>query len=147
MKRIGPNPIAFFNSIKNNNNYIMEATLQTLTIQLAHAKNLENSAKASRIQAEEAIIALMTDLKEKGSKTIDAGNGLSVTITTGLTYKVDFVALERALPDLVESLAICKETYSLNNKLYENLNGEDRAKASACVTVTPKKISVTLKVK
>ncbi len=126
----------------------MEPTLQELAAQLAHAKHAESTAKDQRIQAEEAIISLLaSDLKERGATTKDAGNGLSVTVTTGLNYKVDFDKLAHDAPELSDFLISSKITHTLDVKRYEQLTDSDKAKAVACVSVTPKKTSVALKVK
>lgn len=126
----------------------MEPTLQELAAQLAHAKHAESTAKDQRIQAEEAIISLLSsDLKERGATTKDAGNGLSVTVTTGLNYKVDFDKLASDAPELSDFLISSKVVHALDVKAYESLTDSDKAKAVACVSVTPKKTSVALKVK
>ena len=124
----------------------MKPTLADLTSTLSHAKVAEANAKATRIQAEEAIIAFFPSLKEKGSTTTDAGNGLSVTLTTGLTYKCDLKALYAENEEIACAVAKAQPE-KLDEKAYEHLSPEHKAIASKFVTVTPKKVSVTLKVK
>ncbi len=132
-----------------------QETLCNLTSQLADARTEEAAAKAKRIQAEEAIVALL-DPGEKSTITVDPGNGLKVTIKTELGYKADVDAIRVIDSDLL------KETikWELDVKAYEALRDrkgpyvsmpemEARAlfdRVSEHVTVTPKKPAVTLKV-
>ncbi|HWL54295.1 MAG TPA: hypothetical protein VNQ90_17780 [Chthoniobacteraceae bacterium] len=121
-----------------------EEKLRELTSQLADARAEEAAAKAKRIQAEEAIVALL-DPGERSTVTVDPGNGLKVTIKTDLSYKADIDAIEVIDSDLVK-VTTKKE---LDTKAYEALREQNTAlfdHISEYVTVTPKKPAVTLKV-
>lgn len=124
----------------------MNDQIKELSTQLAHARNAEALARSQRIQTEEAIIAQLTDLKEKGSKTIDCENGLALTVTTGFTYKADLDGLANEDGTLACMLAK-PQPDKLDEKVYENLLPEHMAIASRFVEVKPKKVSVALKVK
>lgn len=118
--------------------------LKSLLVDLAAARTDESEAKKRRIQAEEAIVALL-DPGEKSTITVDPGNGLKVTVKTELGYKADVNAIERIDSDLIN--AVTKK--ELNVKAYEALRTADPgafARVSEHVTVTPKKPAVTLKV-
>jgi hypothetical protein len=122
----------------------MNEKIKELSAMLATARSEESAANKRRVQLEEAIIAQLPDLKEKGSRSIDCENGLSLTITTGLTYKADF---DRMPEELACKLVKEKVTYALDEKAYEALEGEERATAMQFIEVKPKKTSVSLKVK
>lgn len=131
--------------------------LKSLTVDLAAARNDEAEAKKRRIQAEEAIVALL-DPGDKSTITIDPGNGLKVTVKTELGYKADIDEILKIDSDLIK--ATVKQ--ELDVKAYEELrerkgrfaplsmsaeNAERLfARISEHVTVSPKKPSVSLKV-
>jgi len=71
--------------------------LQELTAQLAEARTEESKAKDRRIHAEEAIVALLHP-GEKGTITVDPGNGLKVTVKTELGYKAEVDPLRLSIP-------------------------------------------------
>jgi len=118
---------------------------------LADAKREEGTAKKKRISCEEQIAALI-ETADNGSKTVDAGDGLKVTVKRALGYAVDVDAI-RSL-DLPEGVIPLKLTdpveamYVFDQKAYENIveNHPDvAAKLADCITSKPRKVSVTLK--
>ena len=127
------------------------ATLNELAKNLFDAKRTEDAAKKARITAEEAI-ALLVETDDNGSKTVDAGEGLKVTVKRAMAYEADVEAI-RAL-DIPEDLlpvelhpAIPAE-YGFDEKGYEWLRKERPdvfAKVAEHVTATPRKVSVSLK--
>jgi hypothetical protein len=127
-------------------------SLEVLAGQLAEAKRQENAAKAKRIETEEAIAALV-ETADNGSKTVDAGNGMKVTVKRELGYTADVEAI-RALPIPGEVMPLKltdpkPATFVFDKKAYENVveNHPDvAAKLADCVTVKPRKVNVTLKI-
>ena len=116
--------------------------IDTLALHLVNARADEAQAKQIRIDAEEAIIA-QYDTAESGSQTIKTGNGLKLTLKTGLNYKVG--GMENIPNDLR------KETVkvTLDEKAYEALRESDPMefdRVAQFVTTTPKKAAVTVAV-
>lgn len=125
-------------------------TLYDLAHNLFAAKRAEDAAKKLRIDAEEAIAALV-ETKCNGSKTVDAGD-LKVVVKRGMSYTANVDAI-RAL-NLPKDMVPLTETppvpagWALDEKGYEWLreNKPDLfAKVAAFVEAKPKKVSVTLK--
>lgn len=115
--------------------------LEALAIALANAKDVENQAKAARIEAEEALANAIGG-KDNGSTSVKCGR-ISVTVKRGYNYKVeDIKNFSIEFPQLV------KQKFELNSSAYEQerLEDSDVFKAAAMyVTATPAKTSVTLK--
>jgi len=126
----------------------MNEQLAILVGHLYDAKRIEDSAKADRIAAEEAIAALV-ETPENGSKTVDAGNGVKVTVKRALGYKADVEALRGLdLPEDALPLKLVPASYEFDTKKYENIRDHRPDIASALaqhVTTVPRKVSVTLK--
>lgn len=124
-------------------------TINELARKLYHAKRAESNAKDVRIGAEEAIIALIPVDSEAGSKTVDAGNGMRVTIKRGLTFKADVDAIRNLDLDGVDlPLTHTPSTYTFDKKAYAALKAcrpAVFAKLAEHVTVTPAKTAVTIK--
>lgn len=117
----------------------VNSDIDSLLADLALAKTNEENAKRHRIAAEEKILEQF-DLSDKERKTVKGTNGLTVTMQTGLTYKLD--------KDFPENMPI-KITKKLDEKEYEFIRAENPkvfAELSQYVTVSQKKPSVTLKV-
>jgi hypothetical protein len=137
--------------------------IETLAQELYDAKRAEDAATAARISVEERIAALI-ETGDNGSKTVEAG-ALKVTVKRALSYKADlenmrliagapikFVPAKAALDDkafekLRESNPALFATV-LDEKAYEKLRTSDPAlfaTVAEFVTVTPRKVSVELK--
>jgi hypothetical protein len=125
-------------------------TLSILYNDLAHAKQAEARSTALRIAAEEKIVALVTG-PDTGQRTITLTDGRKITVKRGLNYRVDVQSLvktHRLLGIPCPAPVKQKTTYELDAKGYEYYR-ENYPQAftaiSEFVTVTPKKIAVTLK--
>lgn len=123
-------------------------TLSELTGKLFDAKRREDAAKAERIEAEEQIAALV-ETPENGSKTVDAGNGIKVTVKRAIGYKADVDAIRAlGLDDDCMPVKLVPASYAFDEKAYELIRAArpDVAAALAdCVVATPRKVSVTMK--
>jgi len=124
-------------------------TLNTLARKLFHAKQAEANAKKVRIEAEEAIGNLVAISGDSGSRTVDAGDGLKLTVKRSMNYKADVDAIrELGMAEGVCPVMLVPATYAFDKKAYENIreNHPDLASQLAgCITATPAKIAVTLK--
>jgi len=124
-------------------------TLNELAQELYSAKMAEKTAKGDRIAIEQEIAGQVTIDGDKGSKTVDADNGLRLTVTRKINYKADVDAM-RAL-DLPEGVIPVKHipaSWAFDATAYENIreNHPDVAgRLADCVTATPAKVSVMLK--
>jgi len=123
--------------------------LNTLACQLYHAKQAESNAKKVRIAAEIAIAALVPIEGDSGSRTVDAGDGIKVTVKQGTNYKVDIAAIRMLdLPEGVSPVKFIPSDYAFDRVAYENIreNHPDvLTKLAGCVTATPAKVAVTLR--
>lgn len=116
--------------------------IEKLAIALANAKDVENNARAARIEAEEALAAAIGG-KETGSTTVHVGR-FGITVKRGFNYRIDTPKLfAERYPDFVrvsERVEVNARTYELqreaNTELYREM--------SQHVTVTPKKVGVEL---
>lgn len=115
--------------------------LEKLATALYDAKKVEEGAREARVALEEEIAALV-ETPDNGSKTVTAG-ALKVTVKRGFSYKADVQAilgLGLADPPL-------KTKIELHEKAYEEIREKDSglfAKLSKFVTVTPRKVAVSL---
>lgn len=122
--------------------------LEILAGKLAAAKREEDEAKSRRIQIEEEI-AGQIETAENGSKTVKAG-GLTITVKRALSYKADVNAI-RGLDIPAENLPLklTPSKWEFDKKEYERVISDhpDMAvKLAEFVTVTPLKVSVSLKI-
>ena len=120
-------------------------TINELAGRLFDAKREEEEAKQARIYVEEQIAALV-ETPESGSKTVDAGNGLKLTVKRSLNYKADMDGII-TLDGMVANLPI-KTKREFDAKAYEEIrekSPKDFALLAKHVSVTPAKTSVTLK--
>lgn len=115
--------------------------LEELAIALANAKDVEANAKQARIIAEERLADAIGG-KDNGSTSVKCGR-IGVTVKRGYNYKIDEPAkFASEHPDFVRT------KYELYTRGYETArqdNPELFAELAAHVTVTPKKVSVELK--
>jgi hypothetical protein len=125
-------------------------SLEELATKLYDAKKAEEAAKKSRIEAEDAIAAIVEG-PENGSKTVKAGDSLKVTVKRGKSYKADLDAIRNLdIPDILMPVDLTDPVpagFAFNEKKYELLaeqHPETFAAIAQFVTVTPKKTSVTL---
>jgi hypothetical protein len=114
--------------------------IEARVAELYNAKKAEEQAKKARVEAEEAVAAALGG-PENGSRTFTTGT-LKVTIKRGFNYKVsDMEAFKMAYPALVKT-TIKDE---LDAKAYELAIASGPTDATEFVSVTPKKVSVELK--
>ena len=124
-------------------------TLSELAKNLFDAKRVEEKAKAHRIDCETAI-ALLVETGERESKTVDCGEGLKLTVKRGLIYKTDVDAVRgiEAPTGADIPLKLTPAKYELAEAPYEKLRTTFPAyfaEIAKHVTVTPRKVSVELK--
>ena len=130
------------------------SNLEQLATELYEAKKAEESAKARRIEVEEAIAA-QVETGDNGSKTVNAG-ALKLTVKRGMIYKANVDAIREigetempngtALP--LKFVPPQPATYEFDEKAYESLRSaapEAFAKLARFVTAKPRKVSVELK--
>lgn len=115
--------------------------LEELAIALANAKDVERNAKEARAKAEEALAEAIGG-KDNGSTSVQCGR-VGVTVKRGYNYRIDEPTLfANAHPDFVRT------KIELDARAYEGVrdgNPELFAELAEHVTVTPKKVSVELK--
>lgn len=117
--------------------------IETLAQELYDAKRAEDAASAARIAIEERIAALV-ETGDNGSKTVEAG-ALKVTVKRALSYKCDLENL-RLIAGAPVKFVPAKP--ALDEKAYEKLRETNHslfAQVAQFVTVTPRKVSVELK--
>ena len=127
------------------------SNLNELAKKLFDARRIEADAKKTRIECEEAIAELV-ETGDNGSKTVDAGEGLKVTVKRALGYKADVEAIRRLdIADEVKPLKLTDPvpaSYVFDEKAYEDLKDTHPdvfATIAKAVEVVPRKVSVSLK--
>lgn len=115
--------------------------LEQLAIALANAKDVEANAKRARVEAEEALAAAIGG-KDVGSTSVQCGR-IGATVKRGWNYRIDEpIVFAKEHPDFV------KTRIELRDSAYEKVRESNPAlfaELSQHVTVTPKKVSVELK--
>lgn len=129
--------------------------LGELCTALYDAKKAEDAANAKRIEIEEQIAALV-ETGDNGSKTVDAENGLKVTVKRAMIYKANVEAIrdigDTALPAGValplKFVPPQPAGYEFDEKAYEKMR-ETAPNAWAMIAkhveAKPRKVSVALK--
>ncbi len=128
-----------------------EGLLAIFSSQLVKAKAAEETAKAARIALEEKIAKLIPS-PETGQKTVKLPDGTKLTVKRGLIYKADVqdirdVFSDEAIPDTMFPPISRKVEEKLDVKGYEWYRKnypQIFLELSEFVTVTPKKIAVTV---
>ena len=117
---------------------------------LAAAKMIEELARSKRIEAEEAIAALIPS-KETGQATVKFDDGSSITVKRGLSYKTDFEKMEKKCLELGCYAPIKHKTTteldSVNYELYRINDPENFHALSEFISATPKKVAVSMRAK
>jgi len=126
-------------------------SLNSLVIKLHDAKQKESAAKDVRVDLENQIAAHV-DTPDNGSRTVEAGNGIKVTVKRAIGYKADVDAIRASdIPDVVKPLNLTDPKpaeYVFDPKKYEALRAHHpdlAAKLADCVVATPRKPSVSMK--
>ncbi len=120
--------------------------LTELAGKLYDAKRREDAAKKDRIEIENEI-ANQVSTPENGSRTVDAGDGIKITVKRAIGYKADVDAI-RSLDVPNAPLTHVPAAWAFDPKAYEKLEKDDPAtfqKLVAFVETTPRKPSVTIK--
>jgi len=124
------------------------ANFLCLIANLRKAKETEEQAKKNRINLEE-LVAKLVPTSETESKTVVASDGTKVTVKRGLSYKADLDGIGYACNEAKLAIPITsKTTHVLDVAGYEWYKTNDPAffsQLAQYVTVTPRKVSVTLK--
>ena len=125
------------------------STLEYLVRHLILAKKQEDTIKCTRIALEEKIAALVPG-PERGQITVSVTENVKITVERGFNYKADCQAIANIFRDLPDAHVPIKHktTHELDVAGYEWYRENDSATAellSKCITVTPKKTSVSVK--
>jgi len=127
--------------------------LERLAVELSNAKVAEAKAKETRIECETEICKLV-ETEDVGSKTVQAGERMKITVKRGISYKPDMEALLELRDIKLPIISTPEETVvvpahdDFDKKLYEKMlkDPPDRfAKVLDCITVNQLKPSVTIK--
>lgn len=121
--------------------------LRDLIDDLHDVKSMEAKYRAERIEIEEKIADLIPG-PERGQRTVSVDH-YKVTVERGFNYKADCTAIESVMINPLSPPPIkVKTTRELDiagYEWYKEQNPDVFAVISQYVTVTPKKISVTIK--
>ncbi len=127
----------------------METQLNALAKNLHTAKRAEAKAKADRIAIEEQISNLVPVEGGRGSKTVDAGEGMKITVKYGFSYKAEVEAIRNLdIPEEVMPVKFKPSAWEFDKTAYEKVRQShpDIAKKLAeFVVATPAKVGVTIK--
>lgn len=130
-------------------------TLSELVLCLGTAKAREELARAERIKVEEQI-AILVPGPDEGSKTVKLEDGTKVTVERGFNYKPDISALEKVFDNADDTdgrrfvplkTKTTRELDLPGYRWFRDNDPEGFAMLAQHVVATPKKVSVTLKVK
>lgn len=122
-----------------------KTTISNLCYLLIQAKAGEEFAKRERIVIEEKIAALVPT-KDSGQKTVTLEDGSKVTVKRGFNYRADIDGIMKSLKGTQHAPPI-KTKYELDicgYEWYRKNRPESFVYLSEFVTVTPKKVAVTL---
>jgi len=122
-------------------------SLETAVQSLLILKRAEEEARKERIASEE-IVASMIPCPEQGSKTVTLEDGTKITVTRGYNYSAECQEIQNYLGPLAPVKT--KTVVELDVKGYEwfrENRPEEFKWLFGNVTATPKKTSVSVKVK
>ena len=122
--------------------------LTELADKLFITKRAEDAAKKERILIEEEI-AKLVETGDNGSKTVDVGDGVKVTVKRSLSYEADVEAIRSLdIPSDMTPVRLIPQEWAFDEKKYEKLRESDPdiwKSISVHVSTHPRKVSVTLK--
>lgn len=124
------------------------STLKELTNEWLAAKADERLANIRRVTIEEAILKLV-EHKEEGSMTTDAGDGIRVTTTGKLSYKVDVHKLDELTAAWTPDLKPLKVEVKADETKLKKIRRDNPAlwkTIAGAVTVTPQKTGVSIEI-
>lgn len=112
----------------------------------AQAKANEDKAKASRIEIEQKILAVIPS-KEEGSSTTTTASGIKIKLTGKMTYKVQLdqlIELTKSWPEDVRPIKAKVEADETKLKAIRAEAPKLWADIASAVTVAPAKTGVTI---
>jgi len=124
-----------------------------LVRELVAARNEEAIARGKRVMLEEDIAALV-ETPMNSSRTVEAGEGLKVTVKRALSYKADVDAIRsgNVVPEELMPLTLVPAKpaeYVFDEKKYEQIiedNPDAAARLAEHVIAKPRKVTVTPKI-
>jgi hypothetical protein len=123
-------------------------TLQELTKEWLAAKADERFANLRRVTIEDALLQ-MVEHKEEGSITTDAGDGIKITTTGRLSYKVDVQMLDKLTMDWEQTAKPLKVKVEADETKLKKLRSEQPklwAQIARAVEVKPQKTGVSISI-
>lgn len=123
--------------------------LFTLTSELLDAKKKETEAKQHRLFCEERLLPFLAT-KEEGSKTTIVSDSVTVTVKSPIYRKLDSMlwgAIAPVIPAQLHPVKIKTEVDAKGLRFLEEHEHEMFLKVAKCITATPGKPLITIKVK
>ncbi len=124
------------------------ATVKELTNDWLAAKTDERLANLRRIAVEEALIKLV-NTKEEGSITTDIGDGIKITTTGKLSYKVDRVTLDELTESWPEDIRPLRLELKVDETRLKKIRSEQPAlwsQIARAIEVKPQKTGVSIEI-
>ncbi len=124
------------------------ATVKELTNDWLAAKTDERLANLRRIAIEEALIKLV-NTKEEGSVTTDIGDGIKITTTGKLSYKVDRVTLDELTESWPEDIRPLRLELKVDETRLKKIRSEQPAlwsQIARAIEVKPQKTGVSIEI-
>jgi len=126
----------------------MTSNIFALTLELEEIKVQEKAYKDNRIETENQIIALVGNPKLEGSVSLSQDD-VSLTVSNAVNRTCDFEKLIELSKELPEDLQLVTFKPSLNLpnlRIIEKTAGAIfKGNLEHCITIKPKKVSVTMK--
>lgn len=124
------------------------ATVKELTNDWMAAKTDERLANLRRIAIEEQLVKLV-NTKEEGSITTDIGDGIKVTTTGKLSYKVDRVTLDELTENWPEDIRPVRLELKVDETRLKKIRAEQPklwSQIARAVEVKPQKTGVSIEI-
>ncbi|CAB4157814.1 hypothetical protein UFOVP686_44 [uncultured Caudovirales phage] len=124
------------------------ATVKELTNDWMAAKTDERLANLRRIAIEEQLVKLVST-KEEGSITTDIGDGIKVTTTGKLSYKVDRVTLDELTESWPEDIRPVRLELKVDETRLKKIRAEQPklwSQIARAVEVKPQKTGVSIEI-
>lgn len=124
------------------------ATVKELTNDWMAAKTDERLANLRRIAIEEQLVKLV-NTKEEGSVTTDIGDGIKVTTTGKLSYKVDRVTLDELTENWPEDIRPVRLELKVDETRLKKIRAEQPklwSQIARAVEVKPQKTGVSIEI-
>lgn len=123
--------------------------IESVALELHKAKQWEKTAKNARIAIEEKLAA-MVPTAENGSKTVEAGDQMKVTVKRAVILKADVKKLsefcaEKGIEEVPLKTTTKTELDVGGYEWYREHKPELFKQMAAFVEMVPRKVSVTLK--